>query len=50
MTVTEEMVVRIKWNSEGLPEYWMNPSNLLLCLRAYCPNTEFECEYINEKD
>ena len=39
----EEMKVIVKW--EGDP-YWMNPDNLLLALRSYCPNTKFECEYL----
>ena len=38
----EEMKVIVKWEGDPL---WMNPDNLLLALRAYCPNTEFECEY-----
>ena len=39
----EKMKVIVKW--EGDP-FWMNPDNLLLALRKYCPNTKFECEYL----
>ena len=39
----EEMKVIVKWEGDS---YWMNPDNLLLALRAYCPNTKFECEYL----
>lgn len=38
----EEMKIIVRWEGDPL---WMNPENLLLALRAYCPNTEFECEY-----
>ena len=39
----EDMKVIVRY--EGDP-YWMNPDNLLLALRSYCPNTKFECEYL----
>ena len=39
----EEMKVIVKWEGDS---YWMNPDNLLLALRSYCPNTKFECEYL----
>ncbi len=41
----EEMKVILKW--EGDP-FWMNPDNLLLALKIACPNTKFECEYIDD--
>lgn len=40
----KEMKVRVIWNNDD--QYWMNPDNLLLALRAYCPNTKFECQYL----
>ena len=31
-------------------DLWMNKDNLLACLRAYCPNTEFKVEDLTEED
>jgi len=39
----EEMKVSVKWVGDP---YWMNPDNLLIALRSYCPNAEFKCEYL----
>lgn len=38
----------IEWPDESGP-MWMNVDNLLLCLNAYCPNTEFRVEDITEE-
>lgn len=37
--------VRIIWD-EPDDKFWMNPDNLKLCLRASCPNTNFQVVYL----
>ena len=39
----------IEWNDD-LGPMWMNKDNLMACLNAYCPNTEFVVEDISPAD
>ena len=35
---------------DGLGANWMNEDNLLLCLNAYCKNTEFKVKALDIPD
>lgn len=39
-----EIKIRLRWNNEE--QYWMNPENVILALRKFCTNTEFQCQYL----